>query len=205
VTIAKRGSPAARSRAAHAVNVGSPLARSHGSQQMTLLASVRTPTETVADQPFQRGTAKPAASKGLPEVRLRGSLPVSPTCRTATLQERYDREATPAKFSASLKCSWGELCEIPYTESLSARIGSAPEGITMAKTEGPSPIDIHVGSRMRMRRMAVGMSQEKLANTTQVRCPQPISTISSRARKGCGSRRRLCAYAHESVVVSSIS
>ena len=33
----------------------------------------------------------------------------------------------------------------------------------MAKTKGPSPIDIHVGSRMRMRRMALGMSQEKLA------------------------------------------
>ena len=37
------------------------------------------------------------------------------------------------------------------------------EGITMAKSQGPSPIDIHVGSRMRMRRIAVGMSQEKLA------------------------------------------
>jgi transcriptional regulator with XRE-family HTH domain len=34
---------------------------------------------------------------------------------------------------------------------------------TMAKTKGPNPIDIHVGSRMRMRRMALGMSQEKLA------------------------------------------
>src|SRR3954469_13767795 len=34
-----------------------------------------------------------------------------------------------------------------------------------AKTKGPSPIDIHVGSRMRMRRMALGMSQEKLAKT----------------------------------------
>ena len=33
----------------------------------------------------------------------------------------------------------------------------------MAKTKGPNPIDIHVGSRMRMRRIAVGMSQEKLA------------------------------------------
>jgi transcriptional regulator with XRE-family HTH domain len=38
-----------------------------------------------------------------------------------------------------------------------------PEGISMTKTKGPSPIDIHVGSRMRMRRMALGMSQEKLA------------------------------------------
>src|SRR3954469_15889738 len=103
----------------------------------------------------------------------------------------------------------------------------------MAKTEGPSPIDIHVGSRMRMRRMALGMSQEKLAtrlgltfqqvqkyekganrmgssrlqqaadvlgsqrrsfsreqvgsltNRSVVRCPQPISTISLRARKDC--------------------
>jgi len=34
----------------------------------------------------------------------------------------------------------------------------------MSKTEGRSPIDIHVGSRMRMRRVAVGMSQEKLAS-----------------------------------------
>jgi transcriptional regulator with XRE-family HTH domain len=33
----------------------------------------------------------------------------------------------------------------------------------MAKTKGPNSIDIHVGSRMRMRRMALGMSQEKLA------------------------------------------
>ena len=31
------------------------------------------------------------------------------------------------------------------------------------QTDGPNPIDIHVGSRMRMRRMALGMSQEKLA------------------------------------------
>jgi transcriptional regulator with XRE-family HTH domain len=37
------------------------------------------------------------------------------------------------------------------------------KGITMAKTKGPNPIDIHVGSRMRMRRIARGMSQEKLA------------------------------------------
>ena len=43
------------------------------------------------------------------------------------------------------------------------RTGRLPKGITMAKTKGPSPIDIHVGSRMRMRRMALGMSQEKLA------------------------------------------
>jgi transcriptional regulator with XRE-family HTH domain len=123
----------------------------------------------------------------------------------------------------------------------------------MAKTKGPNPIDIHVGGRMRMRRMALGMSQEKLATAlgltfqqvqkyekganrmgssrlqqaadvlgvavpfffegaggglyqrTVVRRPQPISTISSRARKDCGSRRRLCAYAQRSVVVSSIS
>jgi transcriptional regulator with XRE-family HTH domain len=127
------------------------------------------------------------------------------------------------------------------------------KGITMAKTKGSNPIDIHVGSRMRMRRMALGMSQEKLAkalgltfqqvqkyekganrmgssrlqhaadvlgvaaafffegagerltNRTVVRRPQPTSTISSRARKDGGSRRRLCAYVQRSGAVSSIS
>jgi transcriptional regulator with XRE-family HTH domain len=127
------------------------------------------------------------------------------------------------------------------------------KGITMAKTEGPNPIDLHVGSRMRMRRMALGMSQEILAkalgltfqqvqkyergpnrmgssrlqqaaNVLGVAAPfsfegadeglyqpngsalsQPLSTISSRPRKDGGSRRRLCAYVHGSVVVSSIS
>ena len=33
----------------------------------------------------------------------------------------------------------------------------------MARTKGPNAIDVHVGSRMRMRRMMLGMSQEKLA------------------------------------------
>ena len=32
----------------------------------------------------------------------------------------------------------------------------------------PSPIDVHVGSRMRMRRMMLGMSQEKLAGSFDV-------------------------------------
>ena len=34
----------------------------------------------------------------------------------------------------------------------------------MAKTKGPNAIDAHVGSRLRMRRMMLGMSQEKLAD-----------------------------------------
>jgi len=32
------------------------------------------------------------------------------------------------------------------------------------KSKGPNPIDVHVGSRLRARRMMVGMSQEKLAD-----------------------------------------
>jgi len=32
------------------------------------------------------------------------------------------------------------------------------------RTKGPDPIDIHVGGRMRMRRMMLGMSQAKLAD-----------------------------------------
>ena len=34
----------------------------------------------------------------------------------------------------------------------------------MAKTKGPNAIDAHLGSRLRMRRMMLGMSQEKLAD-----------------------------------------
>jgi transcriptional regulator with XRE-family HTH domain len=32
----------------------------------------------------------------------------------------------------------------------------------MPRTKGPNPIDTHVGSRVRMRRMMLGISQEKL-------------------------------------------
>ena len=34
--------------------------------------------------------------------------------------------------------------------------------ISMAATKKPNPIDIHVGGRVRLRRMMLGMSQEKL-------------------------------------------
>ena len=34
----------------------------------------------------------------------------------------------------------------------------------MARTKAPSAIDVHVGKRMRMRRMMLGMSQEKLGD-----------------------------------------
>ena len=34
----------------------------------------------------------------------------------------------------------------------------------MAKTKAPNAIDAHVGSRVRMRRMMLGMSQEKLGD-----------------------------------------
>jgi transcriptional regulator with XRE-family HTH domain len=104
-----------------------------------------------------------------------------------------------------------------------------------AKTKGPSPIDIHVGSRMRMRRMALGMNQEKLAKALGLtfqqvqkyerganrmgasRLQQAADVLGVAAAfffegagggpygKDCGSRRRLCTYAQRSVVVSSIS
>src|SRR3954463_16471096 len=39
---------------------------------------------------------------------------------------------------------------------------SPPGMVTGATTKEPQPVDRHVGSRVRMRRMMVGMSQEKL-------------------------------------------
>ena len=38
------------------------------------------------------------------------------------------------------------------------------EGVEMAKTKASNAIDAHVGSRVRMRRMMLGMSQEKLGD-----------------------------------------
>ena len=35
----------------------------------------------------------------------------------------------------------------------------------MASKKSPNPIDIHVGSRVRLRRMMLGMSQEKLGES----------------------------------------
>jgi transcriptional regulator with XRE-family HTH domain len=40
------------------------------------------------------------------------------------------------------------------------------------QNKGPNPIDIHVGGQMRMRRMAIGMSQEKLATTMGLKFQQ---------------------------------
>ena len=37
-----------------------------------------------------------------------------------------------------------------------------PGMVTVARVKDPQPVDRHVGSRVRMRRMMVGMSQEKL-------------------------------------------
>ena len=58
------------------------------------------------------------------------------------------------------------------------------KGITMAKTKGPSPIDIHVGSRMRMRRMALGMSQEKLAKAPGANIPAGAKVREGREPNG---------------------
>lgn len=41
-------------------------------------------------------------------------------------------------------------------------IGERKNGVTMVSKKSPNPIDVHVGSRVRLRRMMLGMSQEKL-------------------------------------------
>jgi transcriptional regulator with XRE-family HTH domain len=47
----------------------------------------------------------------------------------------------------------------------------------------PSPIDIHVGSRMRMRRMMLGWSQEKLADAFGLTFQQVIANLCARRRR----------------------
>jgi transcriptional regulator with XRE-family HTH domain len=41
---------------------------------------------------------------------------------------------------------------------------SRKRGARATKLEGPDPIDVHVGSRVRLRRNMLGLSQEKLAD-----------------------------------------
>ena len=48
----------------------------------------------------------------------------------------------------------------------------------------PSPIDIHVGSRMRMRRMMLGMSQEKLGDAFGLTFQQVQKYESGKNRMG---------------------
>lgn len=42
---------------------------------------------------------------------------------------------------------------------------SSPASSSDRKRKGPNPVDIHVGSRVRLRRMLVGLSQEKLGDS----------------------------------------
>ena len=49
---------------------------------------------------------------------------------------------------------------------------SAPGGLPerVEKESRPSPIDVHVGTRIRLRRTLMGMSQERLGEAAQVWC-----------------------------------
>jgi len=63
----------------------------------------------------------------------------------------------------------------------------------MTRHHTPSPIDIHVGSRLRMRRMMLGMSQGKLAEAfgltfQQVQNAKDPSSRASRIRKRARAR-----------------
>ena len=49
----------------------------------------------------------------------------------------------------------------------------------MAKTDIANPIDRHVGSRLRMRRLALGMSQQSLAEAIGVTFPQVVNVLAS--------------------------
>jgi transcriptional regulator with XRE-family HTH domain len=50
----------------------------------------------------------------------------------------------------------------------------------MPRTKGPNPIDTHVGSRVRMRRMMLGISQEKLGEAFGISFQQVQNTRRAR-------------------------
>ena len=54
----------------------------------------------------------------------------------------------------------------------------------MAATKAPNPIDRHVGSRVRMRRMMLAMSQEKLGDALGLTFQQVQNTKRGRIASG---------------------
>jgi hypothetical protein len=68
----------------------------------------------------------------------------------------------------------------------------------MAKTKGPNPIDKHVGSRIRMRRMMLGMSQEKLATAFDVPSWNGDASLRACRRDGLAGRGSRAAGLHRS-------
>ncbi|MDR3516930.1 MAG: helix-turn-helix transcriptional regulator [Azospirillaceae bacterium] len=48
------------------------------------------------------------------------------------------------------------------------KLGTSPTGTLSRRGEGPHPIDIHVGARLRLRRTLLGLSQEKLGEAVGI-------------------------------------
>ena len=71
----------------------------------------------------------------------------------------------------------------------------------MAKTKIPSPVDAHVGNRMRMRRMMLGMSQatlgERLGLTFQQVQKYEMRPIFSASRCHSFSKEQSAARSHQ--------
>ena len=62
----------------------------------------------------------------------------------------------------------------------------------MARTKVPNPIDKHVGSRVRTRRMMLGMSQEKLGDALGLTFQQVQKYEKGANRMGSSPERSIC-------------
>lgn len=52
----------------------------------------------------------------------------------------------------------------PRREDMAKQVKRRADGVEERNARSPNPMDIHVGSRVRLRRMLLGMSQEKLGD-----------------------------------------
>ena len=70
--------------------------------------------------------------------------------------------------------------------SRKTRPKSPPGMVTGARVKDPQPVDRHVGSRVRMRRMMIGMSQEKLGEACGITFQQIQKYEKGTNRMGAG-------------------
>ena len=113
--------------------------------------------------PFARSSpASPSTTRLMPYLAIAlGFTPTKANTSASTTRRTRTGPSSPVRGREERCCCNDWWTEVP-------------------KRKPPNPIDVHVGSRMRMRRMMLGMSQEKLGDALGSRSSKCRSTKKAR-------------------------
>ena len=84
------------------------------------------------------------------------------------LKQRLRRVAPHPRLSCRELFGPARLSKFGPTKAPELRLGSAFEGRSDCMPKSPDPTDKHVGTRVRMRRLMLGVSQTKLADALRI-------------------------------------